>query len=873
VCDGETVTCTDNVLQSICDAAENGNFAGPSSVCGDDGVVTCEDAIGGDCIVIGDPLGACCKAGECTEKTALDCIGDGGEYSGDNIPCDAVDCVLGSCCICFTNNTSQCISNNVSACDELNDLSNVESTAWIDDGGVCTDCLSCTPDPPPDMGACCGQCDEDNNRTCSQTEQMDCSGDWLGPDTLCASCESCEDTGDDPTGACCICNPTTGLVTCEVLTQGSCTIAGGQWNGADTICEENVTCATLECGDDSLVGACCKCTSGGGTQCERVTESMCGTIGGVYNGDGTICSVGVCDELGCGDGDPSTVECESNVAEGTGEVIHEIIVQNVQYVPDNITVSPGDTVRFIWESGVHPTISGTCGEPDGIYFNQTIDEANPIFDWVVPSDASGVINYYCQFHCGGGMVGQISVVSGFRMGSDVEDDRTYSSNYWTTVIPDMECDHPDGGHRVSFRYSKDQEHFGKWQEISNVDGPSIIKFSINTSSIITVSQNSGDADFSNIQPAIDVANDGDTIMVGPGTYNEAINFRSKKIIVESTQGRNLTTIDGSGAQAGWSRPLTEPTKISVVTVDSREPGMCYSSSSASCRAPFVDGIPSDRVLRGFTITGGGVGTRYPATEPECVDCDDSRDEITEIGSNEGYLGGGIFVYRTPITIDDCIITGNSSDGGGGLFAREAKALITNCKFISNTSLTNGGGMQLNHSEEATIQGCEFSGNVTELHGDNLFSAGAGAHVFGGKVNIADCLFSSNSCKDERGERSDYVGYGGGLNISLTASGDMATNYQRDATVTNCSFVTNEIVPYSVTSQGGGLRMSSNGSNSITISNSNACNNTPNNVIPAIEDAGTEGNEWLVDGGSNEFCSNELPGECSECADCTTGLCL
>jgi len=877
VCDGETVTCTENVLESICNAAENANFVGPGTVCGDNPVSTCEDSIGGNCIVIGDPLGACCTDGECQEKTLLDCVQNGGNYAGDNVPCESVDCVLGSCCLCFTDDTSQCIINNVGDCDNLLALPNIKSTTWVDDGGSCTGCPSCEDPPEPIFGACCGECDSSNNRTCTQTEQIDCFGDWLGADTLCSSCDPCE-VVEDPTGACCICNPVSGLVTCSVLTEGSCIIAGGEWNGPDTVCEENVTCSELECGDDAAVGACCKCTSGGGTQCERVTEAACSSIDGHYNGDGTICSIGVCDSLGCGDGDPSTVECDSNVEEGSAEVIHEVLVRNnsddwsVAYNPPNITVSPGDTVRWIWESGVHPTISGTCGEPDELYFNETVSEENPVVDWVVPSDASGVIDYYCQFHCPLGMVGQISVVSGFRMGELEDPDPPFiKSNYWTTAIPVKVCD--DGQintSSVSFGYDVAQKLPANWHEVSNDLGPTIIKFQINAKTVSIVSKESGEGDYTTIQSAIDAASDGDTVLVRPGTYNEAINFKGKNIVVESTDGRDLTIINGSGAQADWSRPLTMPEKVSVVTVDTREPGTCYRSD---CDAPIEsDNLPEDRVLRGFTITGGAAGTRYPNTEPDCPSCS-SRDEITTIGDNEGWLGGGIFVYRSALTIDSCIIRNNSSDGGGGMFARESRVVITNSKFNNNLSLSNGGGLQLNHSQEAIVTNCEFNANEVTVYTDNGFGRGGSIHVFGGKVLFEDCTVASSDCV---GVKSGYQGFGGGMNIDLTAppNNQYALLYQRDAEIKNCTFVTNS-TPQSTESSGAGLRMNSNGSH-ITITDVIACNNSPDDMYPPlsesreVDDLDAPADQWFYRSGVCEDCGGS--GTDCDCADCDTGLC-
>ena len=43
-------------------------------------------------------------------------------------------------------------------------------------------------------------------------------------------------------------------------------------------------------------------------------------------------------------------------------------------------------------------------------------------------------------------------------------------------------------------------------------------------------------DYATIQQAIEAAADGDTILVGPDTYNEGIDFLGKKITVRSEAG-------------------------------------------------------------------------------------------------------------------------------------------------------------------------------------------------------------------------------------------------------------------------------------------------------------------------------------------------
>ena len=45
--------------------------------------------------------------------------------------------------------------------------------------------------------------------------------------------------------------------------------------------------------------------------------------------------------------------------------IHDVIVRDFEFDPDTVTVEPGDTVRWIWESGDHTVTSGDACVADG----------------------------------------------------------------------------------------------------------------------------------------------------------------------------------------------------------------------------------------------------------------------------------------------------------------------------------------------------------------------------------------------------------------------------------------------------------------------------------------------------------------------------
>lgn len=137
-----------------------------------------------------------------------------------------------------------------------------------------------------------------------------------------------------------------------------------------------------------------------------------------------------------------------------------------------------------------------------------------------------------------------------------------------------------------------------------------------------------------IQSAIDVANDGDVIMVEPGTYYEEIDFSGKAITVKgiSAEGEESPIIDGGRG------------KVAVIR--------------------FKKGEGNDSILSGFTIINGKDSGIYCAygSSPTITHC--------SISHNYASRGGGIHCYQSssPIIIN-CLIHHNLANKGAGIYCQ------------------------------------------------------------------------------------------------------------------------------------------------------------------------------------------------------------
>ncbi|MCK5612241.1 right-handed parallel beta-helix repeat-containing protein, partial [Candidatus Pacearchaeota archaeon] len=113
-------------------------------------------------------------------------------------------------------------------------------------------------------------------------------------------------------------------------------------------------------------------------------------------------------------------------------------------------------------------------------------------------------------------------------------------------------------------------------------------------------------------------------------------------------------------------------------------------------------------------------------------------------------GAGIHNVRTAITITDCTFTGNQGASiyrqgkGGAICNWNGDAVVTNCKFIGNSTYMGGGAIYNNGSAypegSLTADNCLFVGNST----GSLGGAISTGFLTDDSVSIRNCTFTCNT---------------------------------------------------------------------------------------------------------------------------------
>jgi predicted outer membrane repeat protein len=193
------------------------------------------------------------------------------------------------------------------------------------------------------------------------------------------------------------------------------------------------------------------------------------------------------------------------------------------------------------------------------------------------------------------------------------------------------------------------------------------------------------ADQPTIQAGIDIAVNGDTILVQPGTYFENIVCQEKSLTVASLF---YTTQDTS--------------YIAQTIIDGNQDGNVIT---------YYGMIDSTAVLCGFTITNGagydGAGIRSHGSSARYLNL--------VITNNTSFSqGGGMFFECGNPLIENTIITNNSAelDGGGMFFWKQCNPILNNVTISANSADRAGGGILCMEYCDLTLKNSLIFDNTT-----------------------------------------------------------------------------------------------------------------------------------------------------------------
>ena len=262
-------------------------------------------------------------------------------------------------------------------------------------------------------------------------------------------------------------------------------------------------------------------------------------------------------------------------------------------------------------------------------------------------------------------------------------------------------------------------------------------------------------EYETIQQAINAAQDGDEIIVAPGTFFERIHLLSKAITIRSSGGPDLTVIDATGlnqAAVTCTNQEGPDTRLVGFTVTGGTVGMLIEDSAptvANCVFTENDGDgmycdAGDPILTKCRFAlNGGCGLYSMASGPGLEGCAFTQNALSGM-SNKSLAGA---------TLRGCTFAGNTASLGGGMRNVDScTAVLIDCTFTENHASHFGGGMFNDYDCSPTLTNCTFRGNSTLLDGGGMCNVGGESGP-----TVTNCTFSGNSAIRNGGGMSNWGG--------------------------------------------------------------------------------------------------------------------
>ncbi len=691
-----TALCDDGDACTIADICSGGSCAGSAKPCDDANLCTLDACASGICQHTPSTVTACSDDFNlCTDDV---CQSGACVHLPNSVTCsDGDGCTVGDTC------TGGTCLGTVKTCDDQNACTNDACVAGacvsVDNASVCSDGNPCTVADVCYGGTCNGtpkSCDDGNSCTADSCDNGFCLHvNTTAPcddNNVCTSNDHCQD------GACvslvnaCACQTAS-----DCTDNNACTI-----DGCDAVTKQCVN-KLIQCDDmNPCTADTCDAITG---QCVFTNDNNLKPLLSACTPDDCNFGIPICvnGATSCGIAAPNPAK-DGQSCGGGGTCANGVCVGN--QVP---TVTSADF------NGI-----GTPGAP--FILTVVVSDAN--------SDVANGVNDIAQV-----------VVFPNEDGSGTAIPMTYTGPGATTTQAIYTASVPTAG-LVEGVYLLPLAITDKAGAVT----PSIAPLYIYTGNALHVGPGQS---YVNIKAAILDANDGDAVIVHPGTYtgsgNKNISFGGKKIVLIGQGGAAQTILD------------------------------CQSNGRALVL--LNSGETSQTVIAGFTIENcAGSAIRMVASTPGSI--------------------------VQPRFVDDILLSNTNADRGGAVYASGVGTLadFARCTFNGNWTSGNnyqGGGMSMMSGASAKVQYGTYWGNTAN-------TGGAISLDGGGALTILGCHFDSNGISNGYGGAAvcvsqDGAGKWGTLSITggwFTGHNGMWTvRADAGATVTGVRFYSNQFGIY------------------------------------------------------------------------------
>ncbi len=316
------------------------------------------------------------------------------------------------------------------------------------------------------------------------------------------------------------------------------------------------------------------------------------------------------------------------------------------------------------------------------------------------------------------------------------------------------------------------------------------------------------AQFATLQAAISASANGDSIVVAPGTYHEALNLQGKKITLRSSGGASVTFLDGTGGDASILTASKGESRATIVQgftfrhgvgnlpiacdVAGRKGGAIFvlNSGISVIDCVFEDngtldaegeesivaggamftcmgdiGVTGSRFDRNRASRGAGIEIINGARRTTVIERSTFHDNVSTGGS---AISADLFSLSS-MAVSDCVMERNEGAHAAAMYVRGAnlaRVTIERSTFRSNHARGSGGAMYALGIDSAStaVTGCRFEDNVA-AHG-----AGVRMHMTNSaRGAVVDSVFTNG-----------YASFGGGASLSADSSAVID--------VTGCDFI-------------------------------------------------------------------------------------